>query len=150
METATVRLLTLWKTAQGIESDYAAAQALAVSRSSPSNWRHGRSHAAAHTIKRMADEIGEEPGKWQALVEAERATKGEDRRAWASVARQFGAAATLAAVALATPFASHATPLKDTGVTSANASYVRRPWRTHRPRARREKRVFRDWPRLRA
>lgn len=107
MATATVRLLDLWKQEKGLESDYAAAQTLGVTRGSPSNWRHGRSHAAPALVQRMASDIGQDAGAWLALVESERATTAADRKAWASLARQLGAAATVAAVALiATPLAT--------------------------------------------
>jgi len=105
--TATVRLLDLWKHEKGLESDYAAAQALGVTRGSPSNWRHGRSHAAPALVTRMAVDLGQDAGAWLALVESERASTAEDRKAWASLARRLGAVATVAAVALfATPLAT--------------------------------------------
>lgn len=116
MATATTELLDRWKKARGLESDYAAAQALGITRGSPSNWRHGRSHAAAATVTRMANDLGEDAGAWLALIESQRAATGEDRKAWAELARRLGAAATVAAVALfaaplATVRAGHSEPV---------------------------------------
>lgn len=129
MESATVRLLNAWMARKGLTSDHQAFQALGLSgQSAVTHWRKGRAQAAPHVIKRMAEEIGEDAGKWLVLVEAERATKAEDRKAWAAVARRFGAAATLAAVALiAQGFASTDALAATTRhpVSTTNASYVR-------------------------
>lgn len=98
--TSTIKLLDRWKASQGIASDNAAALALEVSRQAASRWRNGLAQAEPHTIARMAKDIGEDPGAWMALVEAERAKSSEDRKAWMALARQLGAAAAVAAVAL--------------------------------------------------
>lgn len=99
MTTATIRLLTLWKVAKGIESDHAAWQALGLSsQSAISNWRHGRSHAAAVVVDRMAREAGQDPGQWLAQVQADRATSSAEAKVWSSFARKLGAAAALGCI----------------------------------------------------
>ena len=146
MATATVRLLDLWKQEKGLESDYAAAQALGVTRGSPSNWRHGRSHAAPALVTRMATDIAQDAGAWLALVESERASTAADRKAWATLARRLGAAATVAAVALfTTPLATvharsgKAEPLSEVCIMRSVRRWLRaalsrsRPGWTHGP-----------------
>ena len=125
MDTATTRLLDLWKASKGIESDHAAWQALRLSgQSAVSNWRHGRSHAAPSLVSRMASEAGADPGYWLALIEADRARSEDDKKAWRTLARRFGAAAAIALCAVAAPLisadsAAYAKPLP------SNAYYVK-------------------------
>lgn len=101
MPTASVALLERWKSAQGIVSDYKAAQVLGISRGSPSNWRKGRSHAQAHVADKMARECGLDGLAILAAIEADRNT-GDNGRCWARYGR--GAFMALAiAVAVAAP-----------------------------------------------
>ncbi|KAB8191344.1 helix-turn-helix domain-containing protein, partial [Lysobacter maris] len=76
------------------------AKELGVGQTSISNYKVGVSQAAPHVISKMARDLGESEAAWLALVESERARDGEDRRAWARIARQLGAAASIAVVAL--------------------------------------------------
>lgn len=94
----TYRLFSLWKEHRRIPSDNAGAIALGVTRGAVSLWKQGR-NAEADVIERMARDLGEDPARWAALVMAEQ-TKGEASRAWTRIARQLGAAAAVAAVAL--------------------------------------------------
>lgn len=64
------------------------------------NYRAGVSQAAPHVISKLAADLGENELAWLALVESERARNGSDRRTWARMARQLGAAAAIAVVAL--------------------------------------------------
>lgn len=101
MDTATTRLLDLWKAKRGIESDHAAWQALHLSgQSAVSNWRHGRSHAAPALANKMATEAGLDAGQWLALIEADRARSEEDKKTWRLLARRLGAAAAVAVALL--------------------------------------------------
>jgi hypothetical protein len=58
------------------------------------------SQATPAVISVMATQTGEDAGYWMALVESERARTDADRKAWARIARRFGAAAAVACVAL--------------------------------------------------
>lgn len=82
LETTTVRLLDAWKVKKGLDSDYKAAKELKVSLGTPSNWRHGRSHAKPALAVRMARDLGMDELPVLAAIEADRAHDGEDRRVW--------------------------------------------------------------------
>ena len=98
---ATTRLLDKYQETRSLPSDNAAAIALGIHRATVSGWRQRGTQAEAHVIAQMAHAIGDDPGKWLALVESERARSDADRKAWAAVARQLGAAAVLALCAVA-------------------------------------------------
>lgn len=106
--TATRILLDRWKAAKSIPSDNAAALELGITRQAVSRWRQTPTQAEPNLVARMAHDLGDDAGKWLALVESERARSDADRKVWAALARQLGAAATLAAVALL-PFPGNAT-----------------------------------------
>ena len=102
---ATNKLLDKWiewrsSKSGGPLTGAAIAVELGVKPTSISNYRVGTSQAAPHVIEKMARDIGESPAAWLALVESERARDAADRKAWLKVARQLGAAAALAVVAL--------------------------------------------------
>lgn len=78
----TVRLLDAWKVVKGLDSDYKAAKELKVSLGTPSNWRHGRSHAKPALAARMARDLGMDELSVLAAIEADRAHDGDDRRTW--------------------------------------------------------------------
>lgn len=97
---ATLELLDRYKAAQGISSDNAAALSLGLKRQTVSGWRKLGKQAEPHVVARMAHAVGDDPLRWLALVESERAHSEADRRTWVEVARRFGAIASVAAVAL--------------------------------------------------
>lgn len=91
-ETTTVKLLNAWKLKKGYESDYKASKDLGVTTGTPSNWRHGRSHAKPALAARMAKDLGLDEMAVLAAIEADRAHDGDDRRTW----QKHGRAAFLA------------------------------------------------------
>ena len=102
---ATNKLLDKWAAMRSAKlgaplKPSAIAHELGLKPGAISNYRAAVSQAAPHIIEKMARDIGENPAGWLALVESERARDAEDRRTWARLARSFGAAATVAAVAL--------------------------------------------------
>lgn len=102
---ATNKLLDKWTSMRaaklgGAITPSAIAIELGVKRTSIANYRAGTSQAAPHVISKMARDIGDNPAAWLALVESERARDANDRKAWAAVARQLGAAAAVAAITL--------------------------------------------------
>jgi DNA-binding transcriptional regulator YdaS (Cro superfamily) len=112
--TTTVRLLEAWKAKKGLDSDYKAAKELGVATGTPSNWRHGRSHAAPALASRMAKETGLDELAVLAAIEADRAHNGDDRRVW----QKHGRAAFMAllvGVVVGVPPAGHATQLSRMG-----------------------------------
>ena len=92
---STNNLLRAWMDAHNHISQSDAARALGIKPAAVNNWTRGISQAAPHLVARMAKEIGEDPGKWLALVESERSRDAEDRRTWAALAKQLGAAAVV-------------------------------------------------------
>lgn len=104
---ATLKLLDKYRETRSIPSDNAAAIALGIHRATVSGWRKQGKQAEAHVIAAMAKAIGQEAGGWLALIESERARSNEDRKVWAALARQLGAAASvtlmLFAVSLPSP-----------------------------------------------
>lgn len=109
---ATNKLLDKWIEWRSLKlgADFrqaAIARELGVRSTSISNYRAGTSQAAPHVISKMARDLGENEAAWMALVESERAKDAEDRKTWARLARQLGAAAAvflmLSSVALPAP-----------------------------------------------
>ncbi|MEH6416216.1 DUF3693 domain-containing protein [Pseudomonas sp. CGJS7] len=92
---ATLKLLEKYRAAGSIPSDNAAAIALGIHRATVSGWRKQGKQAEPHVIAAMAKAIGQEPGGWLALIESERARSSEDKKVWAALARQLGAAAAV-------------------------------------------------------
>ena len=94
----TWKLFERWQAAKGYSSVRQAAMALGVDPSAATLWKNGR-NANADVIEHMANELGESPAAWAALVMQEQ-SKGEAARAWGRIARQLGAAAVIALAAL--------------------------------------------------
>ena len=80
-------------------SDMALAAALGVSRSIVSEWRKGTKFPSEDHVCALAHMAGEDEARWLVVVQAERTT-GPAHKAWTTLARQLGAAAALAVVAL--------------------------------------------------
>lgn len=114
---ATIRLLDKFKETRSLPSDNAAAIALGIHRATVSGWRQRGTQAEPHVIAHMAKAVAEDAGGWLALVESERARTDADRKAWAAVAKQLGAAAVLAIVALLPGFAKASTGSNLNGFT---------------------------------
>ncbi|EGK72439.1 hypothetical protein METUNv1_01204 [Methyloversatilis universalis FAM5] len=89
----TQRLMQEAKSALGIESDYALAKALEMSRQAISHYRTGRSQLDVEGAFRIAEVLGKDPAAIIAAVEAERATKPEAREAWIQRLKQLGGVA---------------------------------------------------------
>ena len=102
----TMALFTRWMVEKGHPSERQAAIALGVHPTNVTLWKAGK-NAGADVLERMALDLGENPAACAALAMAEQ-TKGDASRAWSRIARRFGAAATVAAVALVVPYAAHA------------------------------------------
>lgn len=105
----TVDLLDAFKTARGIESDYAAAKALGVTKQSVSRYRRGDDTLGPDVALRVAHELRLDPGYVLACMAAERAQSEALRVAWETVAQRLaGAAAALLVAFFATLPASPA------------------------------------------
>lgn len=89
----TDELLDAAKHAAGIESDYALAQRLGVTRAVVSSYRQGRTIPDADVAFRLADVLNDDPARIVALCELERAErKGADKlaAAWRRRLERFG------------------------------------------------------------
>ena len=122
---STNNLLRAWMDAHNHISQSDAARALGIKPAAVNNWTRGISQAAPHLVARMAKEIGEDPGKWLALVESERSRDAEDRRTWAALAKQLGAAAVVV-LAVALPWPSKAAVIDQDEADAA--VYIMRNW----------------------
>jgi len=97
----TTDLLDQFKSKSGIDSDYAAAQALGIRPNRLSNYRTGVSHADDKTAVMLADALGLDRLQTIAKINMDRARDTKERAFW----RQIAAAAVIAMVALL-PFGS--------------------------------------------
>lgn len=94
----TAALFARWIAAKGYSSERQALKALKLSPGAAVHWKAGR-NADADIIEKMARDLDENAGELIALAMAEQA-KGEAARTWARLAKQLGAAAAVAAVAV--------------------------------------------------
>ncbi|WP_237052781.1 hypothetical protein [Marilutibacter chinensis] len=95
----TATLLDKAKKRRSYPSDMALAAAVGVSRSIVSEWRKGTKFPSEDHVCALARMAGEDAAPWLVLTQAEKST-GPAHRAWLDLARQLGAAAALAVVAL--------------------------------------------------
>ena len=95
----TAELFSRWKAAKGYSSEREALRALRLSPGAAVHWKAGR-NADADIIERMAADLGENAGALIAQAMAEQA-KGDAAKTWARLAKQLGAAATVAVIAVA-------------------------------------------------
>jgi len=107
---ATQKLLEMWVSRRavvaGADMRHAAmAMELGIKPTSIGNYLSGFSQAAPHVIAKMARDLGENEMAWCALVESQRARDAADRKTWAKIAKQLGAAACLV-IALGTTAAT--------------------------------------------
>jgi len=110
--TATTKLLDAFKKAKNITTDMAAADALGASRQMISNWRNSGKNAHAEAIEKMALAIGDLPGPWLALIQAEKETNSKnphDKQVWLRLAKTFGVTLTLALIINLPAHVAHAT-----------------------------------------
>ncbi|WP_102944350.1 DUF3693 domain-containing protein [Stenotrophomonas sp. VV52] len=89
---ASYDLFCRWKHVQKIQSDNAGALALGVSRATVSLWKQGK-NAEIHYIERMANEIGDSPEMWSAVVMAERSNSEPEKAAWKRIAQKLATVA---------------------------------------------------------
>lgn len=94
----TYDLFLRWKAAKGFTSDRQALTALEVSHGAGVHWKAGR-NADAAVIEQMARDLGENPMLMVALAMKEQ-SQGASAKTWARFAKQLGAAAAIAMVAL--------------------------------------------------
>ena len=90
-----VTLLDKVKKARSLASDNAFALDFGVKRQVVSQWRNGETYPSEDHIARLAELAGEDPVRWLVAVKAER-TEGPAGKAWERLARQLGAAASVA------------------------------------------------------
>lgn len=95
----TTDLLDQFKKRNGLESDYAAAQALGIRPNRLSNYRNDVSHADDKTAVILADALGLDRLQTIARVNMDRARDSKERAFW----RQIAAAAAIALCAVALP-----------------------------------------------
>jgi len=88
------------KALRGVDSDYAIAEALGITRAAISSYRRGISHADDRIAVLLADAVGEDRLKTIARINADRAKKAEERAFWKRIA---AAAAIVLAVYTAMP-----------------------------------------------
>lgn len=96
----TQQLMQEAKVALRIESDYALAKALDMSRQAISHYRTGRSQLDVEGAFRIAEVLGRDPAAIIAAVEAERATKPEAREAWKQRLKQLGGVAATVVIGM--------------------------------------------------
>lgn len=92
-------LLNAAKTAKGLESDYALAEALETNRASVSNWRHGKHLPNAVMCEKLAVFSGIPLHRVLGIVGEARAVSAAEKRVW----RKLAAAMFVSLVAVATP-----------------------------------------------
>lgn len=111
---AIAQLLDKAKKTRSIPSDNAFAASMGLRRQVISQWRSGDSYPSEDNIAQLAEAAGEDPVTWLVRVKAER-TEGPAGKAWARLARQLGAAASIAIlmIALALPVPARATTAYD-------------------------------------
>jgi predicted transcriptional regulator len=86
----TSELIDRLKVLKGIESDYAVAEDLGITRAAISSYRRGLSHADDRIAVLLADAIGVDRLKTIARINADRAKKAEDRAFWKRIATAAG------------------------------------------------------------
>ena len=90
----TQRLLAEAKSALNIQSDYALAKALGITRQAISLYQTGRRQLADNeTVFRLADVLGRDPAMIIAELEVGKATRPETREAWIQRLKQLGGVA---------------------------------------------------------
>jgi len=106
---ASYDLFCRWKHVQKIQSDNAGALALGVSRATVSLWKQGK-NAEIHYVERMANEIGDSPEMWSAVVMAERSNSADEKAAWSRIAQKLATVmmAVCLTVGLSLPSSAHA------------------------------------------
>jgi len=86
----TTELLDRWKAAKNIESDNQAAIKLGLGRATVSRWRHDeQTEASAETVKRMAEELQEDPTAYVLMAEAKKQKYADSRKALEALAKKF-------------------------------------------------------------
>lgn len=95
----TLDLIDALKRHHDISSDYAAAQALGITRSELSKYRHGKAYLGDETAVKVADMLGMDAGYVMACMHAERASNPDVRTRWQGVAERLKAAGLAAVMA---------------------------------------------------
>lgn len=89
----TATLVRAYKARTGIESDYAMAKRLGITRQTASGYATGKHTLSNDVALKVAAELGLEPGYVLACMAAERAKRTEVREAWERVAKRMAHAA---------------------------------------------------------
>jgi transcriptional regulator with XRE-family HTH domain len=79
------KLIDEYKKVLKLRNDSELAEALGVSRACVSRWRSGLGYPEPRLAWEMAEAIGQSPGEVMMNIEAERATKLKNSRAWVQV-----------------------------------------------------------------
>ena len=93
-------LLDKARARRSIASDNALGAQMGKSRQTISQWRSGVTHPTDDDVLRLCAMAGEDCAEWLVRVAADRATSAQVAKAWATLAKRLGAAASLAVVAL--------------------------------------------------
>lgn len=105
--TTTRQFLDELRAQPALKSDYQIAKRVGVTPQRVSNWRTGRSTFDDKAALKVAALLDTDAGYILACMAAERTTRPDVRRAWASVAKKLsGAAALIVVAALLAPFSS--------------------------------------------
>ena len=91
----TTDLLDRFKALKRMTSDAELGRALKLKPSSVSNYRQGVRHAEPETVRRLAEELGEDVAVMMLRVQIERETQKDRRDAWTKVLARISTAATI-------------------------------------------------------
>jgi transcriptional regulator with XRE-family HTH domain len=101
----TQEYLNAAKKALGIESDYALAKWLGVTKQAASNWRTGKNIIDDYTAAKIADALNLDPLEVIAVANMERANEEERREYWRKIFRRCAAACVLFFLSIPAPYA---------------------------------------------
>ncbi|RQP43143.1 DUF3693 domain-containing protein [Burkholderia ubonensis] len=122
----TIQYLDALKKRLDLPSDYAAAQALGVTRAAVSRYRNGLSVFDEATAVRVADILGLDPLEVVSACKAESATDARMRRMWENAwGKATGATATAAIAVVMVGLAGAPSPAQSAPVHGENAQSSR-------------------------
>lgn len=113
----TCDFLNAVKARHGIESDYALAKKIGITRAAVSSYRNRKSLLDDSTALKVANLLEIDPAIVLASVHAERAKKPEERRVWEAIIQKLGGAAAIVLIgigAISAPAPAHASAADQT------------------------------------
>jgi hypothetical protein len=115
------------KRGAGIDSDYALAKLVGVSRANVSNWRNERNAPDERAIEELCKFSGDDPDHVAACIQSMRAANDDAAFLWRRVAERLarGGQNVIAAVALTLIFAAEMWPVPSDAATLPTASSER-------------------------